>query len=75
MATVFEKWRTCEGKDDNVYQGLQEDNLKCICHSSNRKMDKTLPSDVNANSYAYRGTVEGREWVGRGVGRVELKKL
>lgn len=38
-------------------------------------MDKTLPSDVNANSYAYRGTVEGREGVGRGVGRVELKKL
>ena len=37
-------------------------------------MDKTLPSDVNANSYAYRGTVEGREGVGRGVGRVELKK-
>ena len=29
-------------------------------------MDKTLPSDVNANSYAYRGTVEGREGVGRG---------
>lgn len=26
-------------------------------------MDKTLPPDVNANSYAYRGTVEG---VGRG---------
>ena len=38
-------------------------------------MDKTLPSDVNANSYAYRGTVEGREGVRRGVGRVEVKKL